>query len=220
MWFRKTSLLLTVSIFICASAQAQQPLRHFEVFAEGGASFSNQLTDTRLVVGSLQPLTVDVVVDKVSLRTTGRLFTGARFWFDSHQAIEVSYSYAPTDLIFSLACFVNCNSFNGISGGAIRSSFFAANYVHTLPSVARFQPFLTSGLGLVYFSSGINAPLSHRASFAANFGGGFNFDISQRWAVRVEYRDWIFDMPHNPGSFAISGLTHNSAPSIGLAYRF
>lgn len=104
------------------------------------------------------------------------------------------------------------------STSPLRASFFAGNYVHTLPKVARLRPFLTAGAGVVWFYSRFAEAISHDP-FAANLGGGFDLSVSHHWTVRAEYRDWIFEMPQVRQQ-GPSGLTHNSVASTGIAFRF
>jgi hypothetical protein len=216
-----------ILFLIAAAAQngaAQDVLHRVEVFAEGGVSMTNQVTLVEPFAITIPPPPslpqVVTLTARGSLRTTGRLFAGVRLWLDGSQAIEASYSYSPSDLLVSGSevgpPLVGAQTFT--STDSLRASFFAGNYVHTLPRVAHLRPFLTAGAGGVSFYSGFADAISHDP-FAANLGGGFDLSVSHHWTVRAEYRDWIFDMPqvHQQGP---SGLTHNSVASAGIAFRF
>ncbi len=153
---------------------------------------------------------------KTSFLTTGRLFTGVRLWLDPHQAVEANFSYAPASLSENGYCPLLCGESNILY--PLRAFFVAGNYVHELPSVWRARPFLTAGLGGVrFFQPGF--VMFSGNHFTANFGGGLDFRLSRHWVFRAEYRDWILAMPQT-GEGSPGGLTHNSVPSIGLAYRF
>lgn len=213
-----------VILFLMAGAArrgaAQDVLHRVEVFAEGGVSITNQVTLVEPIAITITPPPslpqVVVLTEHASLRTTGRLFAGVRLWLDGSQAIEASYSYSPSALLVSASAAGLPVGFTSTS--PLRASFFAGNYVHTLPKVARLRPFLTAGAGVVWFYSRFAEAVSHDP-FAANLGGGFDLSVSHHWTVRAEYRDWIFEMPQVRQQ-GPSGLTHNSVASAGIAFRF
>ncbi len=212
-----SSLLAFAAVLFLAEGTAAQALhRKFELFTEGGISMTNQFTQFEQGVVSVQPLEFGSATIKSSLRTTGRLFAGVRLWMDKSQAFEASYSYSPSSLLSSFTCTPSCGGV-GIRTIPLRASFFAGNYVHTLPRLGSFRPFLTAGVGVLTFFQGSPGYVQHDP-FTVNLGGGFDRDIAWHWAVRTEYRDWIFEMPHL-GSTA-SGLVHNMVPSIGPVFRF
>lgn len=213
-----------VILFLIAGAArrgaAQDLLHRVEVFAEGGVSITNQVTLVEpIAITITPPPQVVTLTARGSLKTTGRLFAGVRLWLDGSQAIEASYSYSPSDLLVSgSAAAPPIGTLPFTSTSPLRASFFAGNYVHTLPRVARLRPFLTAGAGVVWFYSDFAGAISHDP-FAANLGGGFDMSVSHHWTVRAEYRDWIFEMPQVRQQ-GPSGLTHNSVASAGIAFRF
>lgn len=211
-------VLVLILLALAQNAAAQDSTHHIELFAEGGASLSNQVVGQQSNVLYFNPGvgTSEAIVTDESFLTTGRVFAGIRLWLDPHQAIEASFSYAPTDLNESNVCLPSCGQNKEIR--PLRSFFLAGNYVHRLPSVWHARPFLTAGLGGVGFYQPIFMSFP-KARFTANFGGGFDFPLSRRWVFRAEYRDWMLAMPQ-VGDATPGGLTHNSVPSIGLAYRF
>lgn len=215
----KTSLFLAtfaVAFLLAKTAAAQTFHRKFELFAEGGVSMSNQFTRTNLQIVTLDPLQVGLLTTKSSLRTTGRLFTGVRLWLDHDQAIEASYSFSPTAIQFTNSCAPNCGTFK-FASQRLAANFFAVNYVHTLPKAGDFRPFLTSGVGVMSLFEQEPGYIQHDP-FAVNIGGGFDRRITPHWALRMESRDWLFEMPHfGPGG---SGLVHNIVPSLGPVFRF
>lgn len=196
-------------------AVAQDLTHRLGVFAEGGASFSNKQTlQTTVFAGS--PPQVLTETDNRALLTTGRLFAGIRLWLDDHEAIEASYSYSPSDVTARDSCSPNCGIASSTS--PLRAHFIAGNYVRRLFPRGRFRPFLTAGLGGIFFHE-LFFQEFNGAEFAANFGGGFDYQFAPHWAVRAEYRDWIFQLPRQD-YFTPGGLTHNQVPSLGLVFRF
>jgi len=207
--------ILTFLLGLTRVANAQDSHPRFELFSEGGISTTNQFTTSQSGVVSLQPLQFGEVTIKSSLRTTGRLFTGVRLWLDKNQALEASYSYSPSSLLSNATCLPACTG--ATRTVLLRANFFAGNYVHTLPQVGTFRPFLTAGAGGLALGQEYYGSVRHDP-FAVNLGGGFDHNLSKHWSLRAESRDWLFDMPHfgNSGS----GLVHNVVPSLGPVFRF
>lgn len=146
------------------------------------------------------------------------MFLGFRFWMNAHEAFEASYSYAPTDITVSQRCEqVDCGT--SWTNTAARSHFFSVNYVHAFRVRSRLSPFLTAGLDLL----GINClgpnPCFEPDPFTVNVGGGVDVRMTQRWFLRAEYRDWLFEAPRQI-DFDPTGLAHNQVPSLGLVFRF
>lgn len=197
-------------------AVAQTLQGKIELFAEGGTSFSNQFNRKDTIVTSLKPLNFGLLDSKISLSASPRLFAGVRFWLDEKQAVEASYSFSPSRAEFTQSCSPNC----GLSrfSEQLPTSFFAGNYVHTLPKLGGFRPFLTSGVGVMSLFEEEPGYIQH-APFAVNVGGGFDRYVAPHWGLRAEFRDWLFDMPHVLGNNGL-GLAHSLVPSLGPVFRF
>ena len=138
---RATKLAIATVLFaICATAAiAQSPQDKWEAFAEGGASISlDHFNDASIAFGN--PPTAQTVRNTTHVPASGRLFTGFRFWFEKRDALEISYSYAPSDIVETSFCeSVNCG--NTILVSIARANFFSANYVRSFP-MHRLQLFL------------------------------------------------------------------------------
>lgn len=209
-------MILAALTFLTQAAKAQESQTKFELFAEGGLSFSNHFNAYQSEIVSFRPAEFETSETQASLRTSGRLFAGVRLWLDHDQALEASYSLAPSALATRLRCFPACPE-DSIQPIPLRVNFFAGNYVHTLPSFGSLHPFLTAGAGGMFLDPRYIG-IKHDP-FAANLGGGVDHALTQHWLLRAEYRDWIFDMPHYVGSGG-AGLVHNMVPSIGPVFRF
>lgn len=198
------------------SAAAQSFQRKIELFAEGGVSMSNQFHATNTIITSLKPLDFGFQTTKISLSTSPRLFTGVRFWLDNNQALEASYSFSPTRAEFTQTCSPNCGA--GKFSERVPTNFFAGNYVHTLPKLGDFRPFLTSGVGVMSLFEREAGYIQH-APLAVNVGGGFDRYLAPHWGLRAEFRDWMYDMPHLLGNNGL-GMAHSLVPSLGPVFRF
>lgn len=209
--------ILTLVQLSASAATAQGRAHQFEVFIEGGASTFTNHSSVEVTFTGSPPLSYELLSTTTSLSTTGRLFSGVRYWLDSKEAIEASYSYSPSDLTQTQNCFAYSGpSCSGVNETEVAHHHFVSfNYVRALSGRPRLHPFLTGGLGLVY----VHQPEFSPTHFAANFGGGVDFRISAHWDLRAEYRDFLLDSSELV-SGSPTGLTHNQVPSIGLVYRF
>ena len=173
-------------------ASAQPPRQRWEVFAEGGGSFwNNHYLDSSVLFGT--PLQTETLRRTTHVGASGRLFVGFRLWINTREALEASYSYATTDVSESRHCEeVNCGV--GWSTSAARLHLFSVNYVRELRARGRLRPFLTAGVGLVYFQR-IVGPIYDSDPFAVNLGGGVDVRLTRHWLLRGEYRDWLFEGP-------------------------
>lgn len=201
----------------CDSAAGQNVAHRFEVFAEAGGSTFTSITSVAVESMGSPPQISSELSTTTSLSTTGRIFAGLRYWFGDNEAFEASYSYSPSNLTQTQNCVsFTATSCTGINGTEFsHHHFISFNYVRSIPAGKRLTPFLTGGIGFVY----VHQPVFSPTHFAANFGGGVDLRISEHWAMRMEYRDYVLDGSQlSTGS--PTGLTHNQVPSAGLVFRF
>ncbi len=210
------AVLAVAALLFVQSAAAQTFQHKIELFAEGGVSFSNQFHRRDTIVANLKPLDFGLLDSKISLSTSPRLFAGVRFWLDDDQAVEASYSFSPTRAELTQSCSPNCGA--GRFSEKLPTNFFAGNYVHTLPKLGDWRPFLTSGIGVMSLFEQEPGCIQH-APLAMNVGGGFDRYLAPHWGLRAEFRDWMYDMPHLLGNNGL-GLAHNIVPSLGPVLRF
>ncbi|MFQ5664313.1 MAG: outer membrane beta-barrel protein [Terriglobia bacterium] len=212
------SKLLTGSFIAClllflpaSSASAQEDSFRFEVFAQGGASFFSSASETRTL--SLRPPVPAAVTfrTKRSFGTTGRLFTGFRYYLTQKNALEASYSYSPNRLQVSASSSLFPVPF--FFSAPMRVHQGAFNYVRYFSRRGRIQPFATGGLGFVVFASVFDID----TKFAGNFGGGVDIRLHRRFYLRAEFRDFVSKRPRFSGR---GRVTHNLAPSVGLVFKF
>src|SRR5579872_5219088 len=155
-FFNSAAIILAALLF-AGPILAQHPEQRWEIFAEGGASiWNNQYMDESILFGS--PPAPQTLLITTHVGSSGRLFLGVRFWMNSHEALETSYSYSPTGITVDRHCeHVNCGVVS--SSSIARSHFFSVNYVHAFRVHKHVRPFLTAGLGLVYFQAvGVTGP--------------------------------------------------------------
>lgn len=220
------AIAMLACMSISARATAGQGIApRFEVFAEGGGSlYTSHASATDTAVGN-PPQAVYALFSIDSLSTTARLFAGFRYHFDRNEAFEASYSYSPGNATQTQTCVSsNGTACSGLNlSGKTHAHFVSFNYVRYFRVAGHLRPFLTGGLGFVYVHEPRFSPLFAQpfspTHFAANFGGGIDWDVSTHWGVRAEYRDFLFDDSQFYSGNPV-GLTHNQVPSLGVVYRF
>ncbi len=211
---RIISFMILLLLLAFPWAYAQNPPPRLEVFAEGGGSFLTSGTG-RPPIGCIPEVECPSTATG-SFSTAGRLFTGARLRFTSHDAFETSYSYSPNHFSLDWA--------RGSLGSAYnRVNLVSFNYVRYLWARTPVEPFATVGLGTNRFSGPPSATAIRSGlvsgdngwQLAWNYGGGVDFMLQRHLALRLELRDYVTGQP----SF-ISGTSHNVVPSAGVVFRF
>lgn len=150
---------------------------------------------------------------------TGGFLLSYRYHFNRWLAADASYGYARNTQ----------ENFN--SGGAldVQANVHQATgaLVVTVPRrVFRLNPYLLAGAGALVFdptgnSGGFVAGASRQAKAAFVYGGGIDYDLTRRLALRVEYRGFVYDRPDLGLAALHSGSTaHTAQPSAGIVFHF
>lgn len=226
---RIQQIVLPVSLLFCfAGAGVAQNTPRFELFVEGGGSFLNTgPTQGSLTITCSNCALSQVVPLSSSITTAGRLFTGARFRFTRHDAIEASYSFSTNHFAYRAE---NVN----VELGYTRLDLVSFNYVRYLWVRSRFQPFATAGIGTNRFRGGpgvwfnnirlgspegnilsLADPADNGWQFAWNYGAGADLILPFHFALRFELRNYVGDQP-----VPLTGTSHNLVPSGGVVFRF
>jgi opacity protein-like surface antigen len=102
----------------------------------------------------------------------------------------------------------------------------AALVAHAPGRVLGFRPFALAGVGALTFSptsniGGIVPGSDTQAKATFVYGGGADYDINDRFALRLEYRGLVYQRP----DFGVAPLnsdviTHTAQPSAGFVVRF
>ncbi len=207
-------LAAVLAASVPAHAQRNELLSRFDVFVEGGGSFRVPRAST-LQIGFTAPPPIGNVVanETVELRNSGRLFAGVDFWITPHDAVQVSYSYSPNDMVASTQPISP-----PIGGGTLeytfRNHFLSFDYLHSFPVAKRWRLLLAAGIGRVWWYDVYGGP--NPSYLAVNVGAGVSFRISSRWSVRAEYRDYVMHLISSPEE---RGLVHDNAPTVGVVFR-
>jgi hypothetical protein len=205
-------------------AYGREPESRFELFGQAGVSvFSDKSRFVEIPFFDLPTGTIQSfpATRTTFLKTSARVFTGARFYITEKDALEASYSYAPSDFTERDMVFgpLGTSVFDTVID--VHANFVAFNYVRYLRTEAGWRPFATGGVGFVHFGG-----LPNATKFSGNLGGGVDFMLSRRLALRTEYRVFLTPRPGLPernvlgGPGPVRGVLQNHVPSAGLVLRF
>lgn len=154
-------------------------------------------------------------ISQTSTNSAG-LLTGYRFYFNRYLGADGSYGYARN----TLHNFTSEGAFNVQSGIHQFAGAVVVRYPH------KISPYGLAGAGGLIFNPtgkpGGFVPGADRQTKAAFvYGGGANFNITQAFGVRAEYRGFVYKQP----DFKLLALdsdkfTHAAQPSVGIFFRF
>jgi hypothetical protein len=201
-------------------AWSQDNPRRFEVAAQAGGSFFGTKTRVidRLVFDIQTGQTFSVpATESRTLTKSARFFASVRWYFKEKDAMELSYSVGPNDVLHGSAPVDPSAPLLPFVDVTNASAHFAsANYVRAFPFKERGSFFVTGGLGIAFFPPRGN-------SFSGNFGGGVDFRLNARTSLRTEYRVFLFRQPSTVAFVGVpppKGVGYHHGPTVGLSFRF
>jgi opacity protein-like surface antigen len=106
---------------------------------------------------------------------------------------------------------------------------FTGAYVYNFAPRGKFQPFVTAGGGVLVFTpgvtyvntviSGFGAVREERPAFV--YGGGVDYAVYKRIALRLQYRGLFYSNPDfHVSSLFVGGKTHTAEPAFGVVFKF
>jgi opacity protein-like surface antigen len=110
-------------------------------------------------------------------------------------------------------------------------SEFTGAYVFRPMKWNKFHPFLLAGGGILRFYPEYNGttinmiltplPTVNQTRPTFLYGGGFDYRVTKRWAVRLQYRGLLYEVPDFKVNNLFTGAIGNlSEPSLGVVFRF
>jgi hypothetical protein len=205
-------------VFSSRSSEARTTgFPQLEIFAEGGASAltggstPSQVSYAYGTPGGGSGGAILSAVVRGSFTNTGRYAGGFRLLLTARNALEFEYSHAPNRFQTQESTTQPPLLTLPAQELARLLEDFSADYVRYLGGLRAVEPFVAAGAGLALFH-GTYADIHE---FSWNFGAGADIPLAKRLALRMEMRDFMSAQPD-----PIRGVTHNLAPSVGLAFRF
>ena len=143
---------------------------------------------------------------------SGGILGSYRFFFNDHNGVELNYGYALNTQNYALAA--------GTTGVNAHSHEATAAYVLRFP-MRRVTPFVLAGAGALVFDPK-NTPFANtQARPAFLYGGGADFNITNRVFFRAGYRGLLYNSPNfEVPALNVDRLTHRAEPFGGIGYRF
>jgi len=149
----------------------------------------------------------------------GGFLLSYRYHFNRWLAADASYGYARN----TQQNFTSSGPFN------VQANVHQATgaLVVTVPRrVFRVHPYFLAGAGALVFDPTGNAggfvsgaQSQSRAAFV--YGGGADYDLSIHFALRAEYRGFVYGRPDfDLASLHSGATTHSAEPSAGIVFRF
>jgi outer membrane immunogenic protein len=182
-------------------------LMSLTVFAqEDYTGFKSEATVQAL--GSFVTQTTQNGIQHGATDSSGVLAT-YRYYFNRHNGVEVNYAWTS-----------NTENYNAF-GADNNSHEVSAAYVFRM-LMKHWSPFVLAGAGALIFdpTNVAGANTQTRAAFA--YGGGADFNLTNRLFVRTEYRGLVYNSP----TYDLAGLNgfdrvaHRAEPTVGFGWRF
>ena len=145
-----------------------------------------------------------------------------RMRFSERHAIELDWGHAQNHQQYLSAGFNYRiqSTVNDLTGA----------YVFSLPlKIHKAEPFVLVGAGVIAFNPD-NVTIESKPAFIGElrqtraafvYGGGFDYPVYWRLAVRAQYRGLIYRAPDFGVSTLFTGANgHTAEPSVGVVFRF
>jgi outer membrane immunogenic protein len=156
-----------------------------------------------------------------SATETGGVLASYRYHINRWLSVEAAYGYGRNTQKFSTD--------TGVFGQQANVNQMTAGFVANLPVAPKWKisPYLLAEGGALIFDPTGNAygtasgsaQRQNRGAFV--YGGGLNFPITKRIALRAEYRGLVFSAPNfQLSSLGRGNLTQTAQPSVGIVFRF
>ncbi len=203
----------------CAWAQDSG---RFEFSLQAGGSFygekTRRINRTVFDIQTGQTFMVPATETR-SLEKSARFFGSFRWFFRENQAVELSYSAGPSDVLHGSAPLdPNAPLLAFVDETHTSAHFASANYVRRFLVRERFDLFATGGVGLLWL------PGNFGTRFTGNFGLGGDYHLNARASLRWEYRVFLFPQPSTLVFVGVpqarGGINYHHGPTLGVSFRF
>ncbi len=150
---------------------------------------------------------------------TGGLLVSYRYHFNRWLAADASYGYDRNTQ----------QSASSTGRRNLESNLHQATgtLVVTVPhSILKVNPYVLAGAGALVFDptgkgGGFVPGAQYQARAAFVYGGGVDYNFTKHFAVRAEYRGFVYERPDFDLQALHSGsTTHTAQPSAGIVFRF
>jgi opacity protein-like surface antigen len=155
--------------------------------------------------------------------TSAGLLATYRHAFKQRHAVELNYAYTRNSQNYALTDLSGTQTSSNIQSSVHEAT---ADYVFAPRKSARLSPFVLAGGGALVFSpmnnssnTALGATTEARGVFL--YGGGADYRLLRRIALRLQYRGLIYKAPDfNLFGYSTGAWQHTAEPSAGVVYRF
>jgi hypothetical protein len=221
-WMLKKAGLIAAVCFLFTSLGVSQDKGHFDASVNGAVVFTKQSNGN----GVQQSATIG-----------SDYFGTFRFKFKPKHSLIFNYGRAKDSQIYQTNFDYHVlTSITEYSGA----------YVYNFFEKRKFEPFVLVGLGGLTFNPQstwlflpdfvvgvpnnvqINVNATKQTALAYLYGGGVDYKLPFRLALRLQYRGLLYNAPDfkvnsltgNAVNFSTGSKGHMAEPSIGLVFRF
>jgi opacity protein-like surface antigen len=218
----KRAGVVASALFLFTSLGLSQDNGHFDASISGAGVFTKQSEGMGITQSA----------------TDGSNYFGTlRFRFNPKHSLALNYGRAKNSQIYQTG--FDFHVLNTISE-------FSAAYVYNPIKKGKFEPFVLAGGGVLRFSPSstweflpdflvdvpnrvqVNLNAAKQSEIAFLYGGGVDYRLPYRFALRLQYRGLLYDAPDfklsaasgSSVSFFTGSKGHMAEPSIGLVFRF
>lgn len=144
---------------------------------------------------------------------SGGVLASYRYFFSAHHGVEANYGYSSNTEKYLFS--------SGLTGVNTHGHEISGAYVFRYP-LRKFTPFALAGAGALVFDPKDYAGASRQTRASFIYGGGADFNLTQRIFARTEYRGFLYNSPNYdlPKLASMDRVTHRAEPSIGFGYKF
>ena len=201
---RKIVVAAVLGVLMCAGGAMAQEGHWQEISAQGTGFFTKDSSGN----GINQHAT-----------DTGGFLLSYRYHFNRWLAADASYGHARNAQ----------QNFTSSGPFSVQANVHQATgaFVVTVPRhIFSLHPYFLAGAGALVFDPTGNrggfvsgAQSQSRAAFV--YGGGADYDLSIHFALRAEYRGFVYGRPDfDLASLHSGATTHSAEPSAGIVFRF
>lgn len=201
---RKITVALIVAVVLGVLPAMAQDQNRQEVSVQGTGFFTKNSTGDGISQHSTN---------------TGGFLVGYRYHFNDWLAADASYGYVRSTQ----------QNFTSLGAFGVQSDVHQATgaLVVTVPhSAFGLHPYVLAGAGALVFDPTGNAGgfvpgATEQARAAFVYGGGADYNLTEHFALRLEYRGFVYERPDFDLATLHSGaITHTAQPSAGIVFRF
>jgi len=218
----RSAWVAVAAVFLFTSLGVSQDKGHFDASINGAVVF----TKTSSGNGVQQSAT-----------TGGNYFGTFRFRFKPKHSLIFNYGRAHNSQVYQTSFDYHVLT---------TTTEYSSAYVYNLFERGKFEPFVFVGAGALSFNPQstwlvlpdfaigvpnrvqINLNAAKQTNLAYLYGGGLDYRLPWRFALRLQYRGLVYNAPDfkvnalsgSAVNFSTGSKGHMAEPSIGLVFRF